>query len=54
MKRDLDYWTLGYSYYVSEAVTVNLVHRTKDAYDDMVNMARLTDRTSAVVLKVDF
>lgn len=53
MKRDLDYWTLGYSYYVSEAVTVNLVHRAKDAYNTDES-ARLTDRTSAVVLKVDF
>ena len=52
-KRDLDYLTLGYSYYVSEAVTLNLVHRTKDAYNDDES-ARLTDRTSAVVLKVDF
>ena len=53
MKRDIDYWTLGYSHYVSEAVTVNLVHRTKDAYN-ADHKAQLRDRTSAVVLKVDF
>ncbi len=52
-ERNVDYWTLGYSYYVSDAVTVNLVHRTKDAYNKKASM-RLRDRTSAVVMKVDF
>jgi predicted porin len=52
-KRDVDYWALGYSYYVSEAVTVNVVHRTQDGYNKVAKQ-RLTDRTSAVVLKVDF
>ena len=32
-KRDVDYWTLGYSYFVSETVHVRLVHQTKDAYN---------------------
>ena len=52
-ERDLDHLTLGYSYYVSDAVTVDLVHRTQDAYNED-NTMRLTSRTSAVVMKVAF
>ena len=52
-KRDVDYWTVGYSYFVTEAVHVRLVHQMKDAYEKDDAM-RLTSNTSAVVLKVDF
>ena len=52
-ERDLDYWTLGYSYYASKAVTVNLVHRVKEEYNE-TSKSRLTDNTSGLVLKVDF
>ena len=53
MKRDLNHWVVGYSYYVSESVTVNLEHSMVDAYNTE-KMARLKANTSALVLKVDF
>ena len=53
MKRDLDHWVVGYSYYVSESVTVNLEHSMVDAYNTE-KKARLKANTSALVLKVDF
>ena len=49
--RDMDYWALGYQYYASEAVTINVVHRTRSM---MTTGTEVTDNTSAVVVKVDF
>lgn len=47
--KDLDYWVVGYSYYVSTAVTVQAAHRFQEVGDPGVD-----DSTSVLVLKVDF
>lgn len=46
---DLDYWVVGYSYYVSTSVTVQAAHRLQEVGDPGVD-----DSTSVLVLKVDF